>query len=207
MTRKILKIGLAMTKLIVIATVLAASAAIPVWAGNGQGPGMTPLSTDEIATLNYMREEEKLARDVYDVMYNQWSAYIFTKIASSEQQHMDTMLKMQLKHNLPDSADPNPGVFNNADLQALYNDLVDQGKQSFIEGLFVGVAIEEMDIVDIQDAINETTHIDLRTAYEHLLEGSKNHLRAFVSDLEKQGIIYEPELISQELFDAIMALP
>lgn len=200
------KIGVVVTKLLVIATIIAAASAAPAWAGKGLGSGMAPLSEEEISTLEYMREEEKLARDVYVVMYDDWGAYIFTRIAASEQQHMDTMLKMLLKHNLTDSAHPSPGVFFNGSLQELYDQLVAQGRVSFVQGLLVGCVIEEQDIVDIQDAINETTHIDLRTAYEHLLEGSKSHLRAFVSDLEKQGVTYESELLSQELFDAIMGL-
>lgn len=201
------KIGVVMTKLLIIATIAAAASAAPAWAGKGPGSGMTPLSDGEVFTLQYMREEEKLAHDVYVVMYDEWNALIFTRIATSEQQHMDTMLKMLLKHNLEDSATDTLGLFNNADLQLLYDDLVNQGEKSFIEALLVGVAIEEKDIVDIQNAIIETTHIDLQTAYEHLLEGSKNHLRSFVRNLEKQGIIYEPALISQELFEAIMTLP
>ena len=61
-------------------------------------------------------------------------------------------------------------------------------------------------MVDIQHALDVTTHIDLRTAYQNLLEGSKNHLWSFVRALAAQGVTYAPQFISQELYNAIMGL-
>jgi hypothetical protein len=43
------------------------------------------LSPEEAAGLAYMREEEKLAHDVYLALYEQWGSTIFRSIASSEQ--------------------------------------------------------------------------------------------------------------------------
>ena len=45
------------------------------------------LTDEEIAGLKLMREEEKLARDVYMVLYEQWNLPIFSNIANSEQAH------------------------------------------------------------------------------------------------------------------------
>ena len=156
--------------------------------------------------LTYMREEEKMARDVYLVMYEKWGAAIFSTIAGSEQRHMDTMKKMLDKYGLPDPAQPAAGVFTDLDLQDKYDLLVSSGSLSYLDGLYVGATIEEIDMVDIQHAIEVTTHLDLLRAYQNLLEGSKNHLRAFVRALANQGVTYTPQYISQELFDAIIGL-
>ena len=179
--------------------------AIPALAGNGNGAGegITPLSEDEISYLNFVREEEKLARDVYQLMYETYGAKIFTQIAVSEQQHMDTMLKMLDKYGLPDPASAESGVFNNGELQALYDFLVNWGDDSYVDGLKVGVLIEETDIDDIGQAILFTQHVDLVTAYERLIEGSKSHLAAFCDTLEKQGVTCDTKVIDQALFDAI----
>jgi len=193
--------------LLVIAALISSMLIMPAWAGNGTGQSKIPLSDEEMSYLNFVREEEKLARDVYLLMYETWKAEIFARIAVSEQQHMDTMLKMLDKYGLPDPASSERGVFNDEELQGLYDLLVAKGDDSYIDGLEVGVIIEETDIVDLQEAIAFTDHLDLVTAYEHLIEGSKNHLRAFVDTLEKQGVTYEPQVINRELFDAIMALP
>ena len=193
--------------LLVIAALNSSMLIMPAWAGNGTGQSKIPLSDEEMSYLNFVREEEKLAKDVYLLMYETWNAEIFARVAVSEQQHMDTMLKMLDKYGLPDPASSERGVFNDEELQGLYDLLVAKGDDSYIDGLEVGVIIEETDIVDIQEAIAFTDHLDLVTAYEHLIEGSKSHLRAFVDTLEKQGVTYEPQVISQELFDAIMELP
>ncbi len=63
-----------------------------------------------------------------------------------------------------------------------------------------------MDIRDISNAILKTENLALKTTYESLLEGPKNHLRAFVDLLEKQGIEYSPQYIDQALFDAILGI-
>jgi hypothetical protein len=47
------------------------------------------LSKQEEEAILYMREEEKLARDVYDFLYARWSVNPFGNIRRSEQRHMD----------------------------------------------------------------------------------------------------------------------
>ena len=164
------------------------------------------LSEPEAADLAFQREEEKLALEVYQAMYAKWQAAIFSNISDSEQRHTETMKKMLDKHNLPDPALPDFGAFTDTGLQEKFDTLVEAGSQSLIGGLYVGATIEEIDMIDLQDAIDGTNHIDLLTAYLNLLEGSKNHLRSYVKELEAQGVTYAPQFISQELYDAIIDL-
>jgi hypothetical protein len=49
------------------------------------------LSEEEFSALLYMREEEKLARDVYLTLGAHWSLPIFQNIGQSEQAHMDAV--------------------------------------------------------------------------------------------------------------------
>ena len=49
------------------------------------------LSDEEVYWLMYMREEEKLARDVYATLYEKWGTRIFNNIRVSEQRHMDAV--------------------------------------------------------------------------------------------------------------------
>ena len=196
-------------RLLVLAVAMATLATTPVWAAPG---GNTKLTKKVIEHLNFMREEEKLAHDVYVYMYQRWNAEenaeIFNLISLSEQQHMDTMLKMLIKYDLPDSASSEFGVFNNEDLQDKYYALTSIGEVDYLSALHkVGGFIEELDMIDIQEAIDvNQTPIDLTTAYEHLKKKKKNHLRAFVDALDSQ-LDYdydEAQLLDQELFDAII---
>jgi hypothetical protein len=146
------------------------------------------LSEAEAQMLIFMREEEKLAHDVYLVMLENWGVAIFANILASEQRHMDSMLKMLTKYGLPDpAAGMAAGEFTNKELQDLYDTLIEQGNRSLIDALQVGVEIEITDIFDIQNALAGTQRRDLRTAYTNLLEGSYNHLQAFKEALAAQG--------------------
>lgn len=164
------------------------------------------VNADEEAGLVFMREEEKLARDVYIYLYAQHGQKVFDSISKSEQTHTDAILSLLIKYNIPDPVGNNAeGVFVNSDLQNLYDTLIAQGSASLIDGLLVGAAIEEIDILDIQHLVDELDgNADIATVYENLLKGSRNHLRAFVNNLENQGMVYQPQYLTQEVYDAIV---
>lgn len=165
------------------------------------------LSDAVIEHLVFMREEEKLAHDVYLSLFERWGLVIFKNIAASEQTHMDAVKNLLEKYDIPDPADTSPaGVFANPDLQQLYDDLIQRGESSLGEALKVGAAIEEIDILDLQEALDDTQTADIRRVFENLLKGSENHLRAFTSTLLRQtGETYAPQYLTQEAFDAIMS--
>ena len=147
---------------------------------------VTPLTDEEIQWLTYMREEEKLARDVYLSLYDEWNMRIFSNIAASEQKHTDAVKTLLIRYGIPDpAAGKAQGEFTNPDLQDLYDQLIQQGSVSKVEALNVGVFIEETDIDDLNAAIATTTHNDIKTVYSNLLKGSLNHLDVFESQLAK----------------------
>ena len=165
-----------------------------------------PLSEDEINGLLYMVEEEKLARDVYLTLYNETGLVVFSNIAQSEQTHMDMVLSLIEKYNLtaPDTLNQ-VGVFQNEELQALYDQLVQMGSQSTEDALKVGALIEETDIKDLEDWIAKTDNEDIKTVYSNLMKGSENHLRAFVGQLERLGVNYTAQVLPQEQVDEILS--
>ena len=70
------------------------------------------LTDSEKYWLTYMREEEKLARDVYIFLYDKWGSQIFNNISVSEQTHMDAIKTLLDRYGIPDPvADKGPGVF------------------------------------------------------------------------------------------------
>ena len=160
------------------------------------------ISEQENAGLLFMKEEEKLARDVYRVMYSNWNLRPFGNITESEQRHMDAISILLQKYEIPDPViNDSTGVFTNQDLQTLYNTLILQGAQSEIEGLKVGAAIEEIDILDLQKELDENVdNEDITFVYENLMRGSRNHLRAYVRNLDRRGITYEPQYLTEEQY-------
>jgi hypothetical protein len=135
-------------------------------------------------SLLFMVEEEKLARDVYEYLYTAWGVDIFSNIALSEQKHMDAVLLLLGKYELdiPSTLDSR-GLFENSELQALYDQLIAKGALSLTDALQVGVTIEEVDISDLNEVLETELPEDLELIYEHLLNGSYNHLEAFNAQL------------------------
>lgn len=164
------------------------------------------LSTAEVEGILFMREEEKLALDVYLTLYEEWGLPIFQNIAKAEQTHMDAVKTLIDRYGLEDPADSQGiGVFTNSTLQELYDQLVETGSQSLTEALHVGAAIEEIDILDLEKYVAQTDKADIQLTYENLIKGSRNHLRSFVSTLKTQvGETYQPQYLSQEAYDAIV---
>ena len=163
------------------------------------------LTHEEIDDLLFLREEEKLARDVYLYSYNKYNVQIFKNISNSEIQHMNNVLQLLNKYNLQDSASPNIGEFNNVTLQSIYNELIIQSDISLLEALKVGDKIEDLDIRDI--GLNEarTSKLDILSLYSTLKCGSRNHLRNFNNQVLQNNGFYIPEFISQEEFNDIIS--
>lgn len=152
---------------------------------NVTGQKTATLLPEEIAGIYYMREEEKLARDVYVEFYRLYpNNKIFLNIAESEENHMAAMLRLINFYGLEDSASPDAGVFNNTELQTLYDNLILEGSVDSIAALNVGIEIELTDIDDLE-AYMETDVKNLLQVYDHLLRGSESHLKSFLKVLEK----------------------
>jgi len=163
------------------------------------------LSQDEINDLSFLREEEKLARDVYIYAYSKYQINVFNNISKSEQSHMNSVLSLMIKYDIPDSASSEIGVFNNPELHELYDSLTALVDISAVEALTVGAIIEDLDIKDIDLFINNTKKQDLLDVYDNLTCGSKNHIRSFTSQLENSDVIYTPKYISEEYYNEILS--
>lgn len=165
------------------------------------------LTEDEISGILFMREEEKLARDVYLYLYELFPLRPFLNISKSEQAHMDAIKYLIDTYELEDPVGENPpGVFQNEELQELYNELISQGSAGKSEALQVGALIEEVDIIDLQTELEEhAIHEDVVRVYGNLCNASENHLRAFVGVLRLYEVDYEPLKLDQAEFDRILA--
>jgi hypothetical protein len=151
-----------------------------------------------------MREEEKLAHDVYVALRGQ--ARVFDNIIESEERHMAAVQTLLERYSLPDpTLGRAAGEFLNADLAQLYGELVMAGSASPSAALQVGVQIEELDLSDLQAALAQPLHLDIRTVYENLALASANHLTAFYSALLAGGGSYEPQYLTPSEFEACSA--
>ncbi len=167
--------------------------------------GEGELSQKEIDGLISMREEEKLARDVYRTLYEKWNLQTFQNISYSENRHTLAIKALLDKYGIEDPVkDDTTGVFTISAMQKLYDDLVAQGSKSLIEALKVGATIEDLDIYDLKNWIADTDNSDVNTVYENLIRGSRNHMRSFIGQLKSNGGTYTAQYLSQGEIDDIL---
>ncbi len=145
------------------------------------------ITEAEIAGLIHMRIEEKLTRDVYTVLGTTYNAQVFLNIKLSEQAHMDAVKRMLDKYSIPDPLTTDEvGVFPDADFQALYDQYIAQGNITLNEALLAGVAIEELDIADLDYQLTTVvTNPGITKLYTNLKAGSVSHLAAFNKNLTR----------------------
>lgn len=200
-----------------------------VQAYRGKKPTPVTLDYNEETHLIFMREEEKLARDVYVTMAGLYPEFtVFSNIVSSEQKHTDTMKDKLDMFNITDpSTDDTVGAFTGEDFGWYFLEkfaiLTNWGRVSALDALYVGAYIEELDmhdivhcpkvIVETDNGIGEDEcgmlYTDVKTllnSYDSLLEGSKNHLRAYVKNIETfiGAGNYQAQYLSQEEVDEIL---
>jgi hypothetical protein len=172
------------------------------------GLPMEDLSNQEKKGLLHMREEEKLARDVYLTLFEEWGHRIFRNIARSENRHMNSVRIMIQKYGLSDPVlDDTVGVFTDPEMQQLYNELTFQARASLQAALEVGAIIEDLDIYDLRKYLKKSDSQDVRVLFQNLEKGSRNHIRSFVRLMERYQLMYQARYLSPEELAEILDSP
>jgi len=166
---------------------------------------IVPVNDQEKSDLIFLREEEKLAHDVYIYAFRKYNNSTFSNIANSEQSHTNSVLNLLTQRNISDpAANLKEGEFLNQDLQGIYNSLVATVDSSENHALIVGATIEDLDLNDIHHFYANTTNSEILLVYDRLTCGSRNHMRSFTKQLTNLGINYQPQFISLSEFNAIV---
>lgn len=170
--------------------------------------GITPdLSPEELNLLISMREEEKLARDVYSVLGEKWGHPVFARISAAENTHMKAVNSLLRYYGSPDTLISDPGIFTDPEVQSFYNELISKGSVSTGEAFMTGALVEEKDIKDLREAIQQTSNENIIMVLSNLERGSRNHLRAFNRQLKIRSISYDPVYISRDEYETIVNSP
>ncbi|MEN2282254.1 DUF2202 domain-containing protein [Algoriphagus sp. SE2] len=167
------------------------------------------LTEADQTTLLYMREEEKLAHDIYINAFDKYGVLAFQNIATSETKHIEAVLNAMNRYQVTDplNGSTDVGEFTIPEIQDLYLQLLEKVNESQNEALLVGLLIEDLDIYDLENAIAETNNTTLSFLYENLKCGSMNHMRSFESLASLSSLIYTPIYISQSEYESIISSP
>lgn len=172
--------------------------------GDEQSDQLRPIEAEK---LRFMRQEEKLARDVYLSLYATWKEAAFKENANAEQQHMDLIKKLLNRYGVADPIiDDSIGVFEDKNFDMLFRSMTEAGNKSMVDALKVSAAVEEIDIDELQESVAESKNEDLRQVYVDLLQDSKEHFRTVVRQIESLGITYHAQYMTQQEVDKILNL-
>lgn len=164
------------------------------------------ITPEEEQALTYMREEEKLAHDVYTFMNNKYDHKVFRNISSAETRHGGFVKELLDRYSVADPSDgKKEGEFTNSDLAAVYTRLTEKGGISLNEAFKCGAEIEELDISDLNKRIDQSTSPDVKQTLMNLRDGSYRHLQAFMRNLKANGESYTPVHLTQAQFDEILS--
>ncbi|MBN1322563.1 MAG: DUF2202 domain-containing protein [Methanotrichaceae archaeon] len=179
-------------------------AVIVLDSGGSEVREASPLTAQEVEGVTYIREEEKMARDLYREFGSIHNLSIMNATANSEQNHMDAVKVLIDRNGIADPVVEARGAFTASSFQEIYENYSATGQASPEEALRIACSIEEMSITDLSSRLNETDSEEIRVTYVGLLEGSKKHLRSFVGVLNERGESYSPAHLSQAEFDEIV---
>ncbi len=144
-------------------------------AEKGHAEKNAALGADTLDALRYIREEVKLARDVYSALSDIWGLEVFENTAKSKQSLMNAVSYLLTPYGF-DGPTGDAGKFVDSDLQELYSYLIDRGKVSRSNAIDATILIEQTVIADLKDVFLQTNATDVYKVLTLLMEGSENHL-------------------------------
>ena len=144
-------------------------------AEKGQAEKNAALGADTLDVLRYLREEVKLARDVYSALSDIWGMPVFENTAKSKQSLMNAVSCFLTPYGFG-APTGDAGKFVDSDLQELYSYLIDRGKVSRSNAIDVTILVEQTVIADLNDVFLQTNEKDVYKVLTLLKEGSENHL-------------------------------
>ena len=169
-------------------------------------PGITGTITEKDAEgFIFIWEEEKMAKDVYAYFFEKYKHRVFGNITKSEAIHQLAVTRLMEGFKVENPGSDAPGTFLNEQIAELYATLIEMGELSLVDALKAGALIEETDILDLKEWINETDNPSVTRVFTNLLKASENHLRAFTGVLKVQGVVYEPTVLNDEYYAAIIS--
>ena len=164
------------------------------------------ITDDEMKSIKYMREKEKLGRDFYEQMTAKYDIKPFKSIAVTKQDNMDALKDLLDKFSIEDPVKSNdPGTYTSEKLTSMYKRLTEKAEISQTDALKSGAEIEELDIKTLDTYISKTTNTDIKDEFTKLQKAAESNLKMFVNNLSNKGVGYFPVHLTSEEFNKILS--
>ncbi|MDD3034385.1 MAG: DUF2202 domain-containing protein [Bacteroidales bacterium] len=162
------------------------------------------LTASEIEYIYAVREDEKLAGDLYSAFFEMYKIKTFENIAKAEINHMKATERLLEYYGITYPVAGDKGKFENPVRQALYDSLLQKGSTA-LEAFKVMAQYEEYNIVQYKADLAVITNENLKIVIENLEKGSENHFKATIRQITALGGTYSAQVMTQEEYSAIIA--
>ena len=174
--------------------------------------GVTPafdstadLTADEIEFIYAVREDEKVARDLYFSFFGTFGLKPFENIGKAEDNHIKATEKLFDYYEIDYPALSENGKFENAIRQKLYDSLLLKGTPE-LEAFKVMALLEETNIAEYGEVLKTIVNPNIKIVIENLAKASVNHFKAAIRQITALGGTYAPSLMTQEQYRAVIAV-
>jgi len=161
------------------------------------------LTANEIEFLYAVREDEKLARDVYNYFFEKYELRTFSNISKAEVTHITAVERLFYFYSINYPAVGPAGQFNDSARKEYYDNLVNKGVTA-LEAFKSTTYLEEKDIADYTSVLKDVQNPNIKVVIENLIKGSMNHLKSSYRQVIALGGTYTPAFLTQEKFDEII---
>lgn len=162
------------------------------------------LTANEIEFLYAVREDEKLARDVYTYFFDKFELSPFSRIAKAEANHIAAVERLFYFYSITYPAVGPAGEFKDGVRKAYYDNLIEKGVTA-LEAYKATAYLEEKDVADYTKVLETIQNPNVKMVIENLLKGSVNHLKASVRQIYALDGTYTPAFLTQQRFDEIIS--
>lgn len=150
------------------------------------------LSEEVKSALEYMGNEERLAYDIYNKLATLYPSQkpLHNIPTKSEIKHFDAVMALVTKYDINTTVLA-AGVYDNQEIQDLYDLLLEKGVKSELDALQVGCMVEVRDIEDLDRDIafaEASNALDVVTTFNFLRDGSYSHYWAFDKAIKGMGV-------------------
>ena len=151
----------AMKKITTLTIIIAAFSALIFSSANAENISASEAKYDQahiekcmtpkvLGALQYLLQEEKLMRDVFENLFERYDINAFKKAADTADDHFKKLMKLLADHGVHIDILDTPGIYTSAIFEKLYTDAVEAGSKSLNEVLRVGRELESINILDLK---------------------------------------------------------
>lgn len=164
------------------------------------------VSETEESTLHALMEVERLGAEVNRELAETWEQPKYHIAGFNHRRGAFDIRAILHKYEImPEAERPERGIFDDGELQSLYDELTVEGTISEEEALTVSMVTVDYVLYRMDTAYTVVDNEDIRALLQNIGAFSRNQIRAIAGVMADAGLTYATRYMSQSMYDDIVA--